>query len=360
MNLLVPSTRLAGVERCARAIIAPEGFPDRDTCQSACVATIRELVARGFSNSPASTLSPLVTRARYQCEAPTPRRSFWKLDVGYQIQRHEFGLEILHLSVLFPRVPGRIHPDAPRTHGHDSCAGCREFVPAALADSFSLLRVLLPGFQSGARATLHSDPQHSHIGRLFELVADAALRRAVTAERVGEAAHASSPSLWPEPACLSEEMRRLEAALPPDLGGDLCGDVEEITPWAGQTEEPEQSQCLRGTFLLAGSLAARPVILLSLKERPLTPGSDRTMGDRFGLTSRESEVAALLAERRSNSEIAFALGISPHTASHHTEQVLAKLGLKSRAGVSQRIFGGHQSSWRPPTVPMLSVQRTRT
>jgi len=150
--------------------------------------------------------------------------------------------------------------------------------------------------------------------------------------------------MWPEPACLNEEMRRLEALLPPDLEGDVGSDVEEITPWAGQTEEPGQCQCLQGTFLLAGSLAAHPLVLLSLKERPLTPSSDRTIGDRFGLTSRESEVAALLAERRSNSEIAFALGISPHTASHHTEQVLAKLGLKSRAGVSQRIYGGHQSS----------------
>jgi DNA-binding CsgD family transcriptional regulator len=344
MNFLVPSTGLAGVKRCARAIIAPEGFPDRDTCQTACVATIRELVARGFSNAPPSTPSPLMTRARYQREAPTPRRGFWKLDVGYQIQRHEFGLEILHFSVLFPRVLARSHLGAPRTRGHDSCFGCREFVPAVLSASFSLLRVLLPAFQSGARGTLHSDPQHSHIGRLFELVADAALRRAATGERVGEPAHASSPSLWPEPALLNEEMRRLEAALPPDLEGDVGSDVEEITPWAGQTGEPRQCQCLQGTFLLAGSLAAHPRILLSLKERSSTPGSNRTMGDRFGLTCRESEVAALLAERRSNSEIAFALGISPHTASHHTEQVLAKLGLKSRADVSQRIFGGHQSS----------------
>jgi DNA-binding CsgD family transcriptional regulator len=176
---------------------------------------------------------------------------------------------------------------------------------------------------------------------LFELVADAALRRAATGERVGEPAHASSPSLWPEPARLNEEMRRLEAALPPRHEGDGGNDVEEITPWIGATEEPGPCQCLRGTFLLTGALAAHPVILLSLKARPLTPGSNRTVCDRFGLTSRESEVAALLAERRSNSEIAFALGISPHTASHHTEQVLAKLGLNSRAAVSQRIYAGH-------------------
>lgn len=343
MNLVLPSTRFAGVERCARAIISPKGFPDRAACQTACVAAVRELVAQGIPNSPPSIRSPLVTRARYQREAPRSRSGFWKLDVGYQIQRHEFGLEILHLSVLFPRAPSRIHPDALRTPGHDSCAGCREFVPAALAGSLSLLRVLLPAFQSGARATLHSDPQRSHIGRLFELVADAALRSAATGQRVGEPAQASSPALWPEPSRLNEEMRRLEAALPPDHGGEAARDVEEIPCWVGRTEEPGQCQCLRGTFLLAGSLAAHPVFLVSLKERPLTSGSDRAVAHRFGLTARESEVAVLLAERRTNSEIAFALGISPHTASHHTEQVLAKLGLNSRADVAQRIYGGHQS-----------------
>jgi DNA-binding CsgD family transcriptional regulator len=289
-------------------------------------------------------LSPLVTRARYQREVSRPRRRFWKLDVGYQIHRHQCGLEILHLALLFPRAPARLHPDAPRTPGGDGCAGCREFVHAALAGSLSLLRVLLPAFQAGARATLHADPGYSHIGRLFELIADVALRDAVTGECVGEWAHVSSPSLWPEPTCLNEEISRLEAALPPDLGGDGDSEVEEITPWTGRTEEPARNECLRGTFLLAGSLAADPVILLSLKQRTLTPDSNRSVDNRFGLTTRESEVAALLAERCSNSEIAFALGISPHTASHHTEQVLAKLGLNSRSGVSQRIHGGHQSS----------------
>lgn len=343
MNLVLPSTRFSGVERCARAIIAPEGFPDRAACQTACVAAIRELVARGHVSSPPAILSPLLTRARYQRAVSRPRTRFWKLDVGYQIQRREVGLEILHLSVLFPRVPARMHPAAAPARGDNCCLGCREFVSAPLAGGLSLLRVFLPAFQAGAQAALHSDPDHSHIGRLFELIADVALRHPASGECVGEAARVSSPSLWPEPSCLSEEIRRLEAVLPPDRGGDGGSDVEEITSWGGWTEDPARSECLRGTFLLAGPMAADPVILLSMKERPLTPDPNRSVDNRFGLTTREREVAALLAERRSNSEIAFALGISPHTASHHTEQVLAKLGLNSRSGVSQRIYGGHQA-----------------
>ncbi|HEU5039303.1 MAG TPA: helix-turn-helix transcriptional regulator [Gemmatimonadales bacterium] len=61
--------------------------------------------------------------------------------------------------------------------------------------------------------------------------------------------------------------------------------------------------------------------------------------DRFGLTDREKEVARLLAKGRRNAAIAAALGISPHTARHHTQRVLAKLGVHSRAEAGARLRG---------------------
>ena len=61
------------------------------------------------------------------------------------------------------------------------------------------------------------------------------------------------------------------------------------------------------------------------------PGQDR-------LTRREQQVARLLAHRASNQEIAAALGISPHTARHHTERVLSKLGVQSRSDVRARLL----------------------
>ncbi len=54
---------------------------------------------------------------------------------------------------------------------------------------------------------------------------------------------------------------------------------------------------------------------------------------KFGFTERELEVALLLAEGASNAAIAEALGISKHTARHHTRHVLTKLGVHSRARV---------------------------
>src|SRR5262249_31380596 len=54
-------------------------------------------------------------------------------------------------------------------------------------------------------------------------------------------------------------------------------------------------------------------------------------GDELGLTPREREVLALVAEGRTNRQIAEALFISDKTASVHVSNILAKLGVTNRA-----------------------------
>lgn len=54
---------------------------------------------------------------------------------------------------------------------------------------------------------------------------------------------------------------------------------------------------------------------------------------RYRLTPRELEVARLLLRGKSNDEVALTLGISGHTARHHTERVFAKLDVRSRAAL---------------------------
>lgn len=84
--------------------------------------------------------------------------------------------------------------------------------------------------------------------------------------------------------------------------------------------------------LLVGGVPGSP-----LPPRASARSADEQLRARFGLTPRELEVARLLAEGRRNSAIAQALGISPHTARHHTQHVLAKLGAHSRAEAGARL-----------------------
>jgi DNA-binding NarL/FixJ family response regulator len=55
------------------------------------------------------------------------------------------------------------------------------------------------------------------------------------------------------------------------------------------------------------------------------------------LTPREREVATLIAEGLTNAELARRLYISPKTAAVHVSNILAKLGVASRAQVAARL-----------------------
>ncbi len=67
--------------------------------------------------------------------------------------------------------------------------------------------------------------------------------------------------------------------------------------------------------------------------------SDDELRTRFGLTARQVAVARLLEEGCTNAEIAERLFVSTFTARNHTEQVLEKLGVSSRARVGALLRG---------------------
>ncbi|MBV9774206.1 MAG: response regulator [Gemmatimonadetes bacterium] len=66
---------------------------------------------------------------------------------------------------------------------------------------------------------------------------------------------------------------------------------------------------------------------------------DDDLRERYGLTARQIDVARLIGEGLTNTEIASRLGVSFFTVRAHTEQVLAKLGVASRAAVGAMLFG---------------------
>ena len=67
--------------------------------------------------------------------------------------------------------------------------------------------------------------------------------------------------------------------------------------------------------------------------------SDAELRSRYGLTARQVEVARLLADGCSNSEVAERLGVTENTARNHTEQVMKKLETSRRARVGAILRG---------------------
>jgi DNA-binding CsgD family transcriptional regulator len=109
--------------------------------------------------------------------------------------------------------------------------------------------------------------------------------------------------------------------------GDREGAIRELRrshdALARLRAEPELSR----TRELLRRLGARP------PARAIASGSG-------ALTGRELDIARLVAKRKSNKEIATALGISPRTVSTHVSNIFAKLSVASRGELAEMIRGG--------------------
>ena len=92
-----------------------------------------------------------------------------------------------------------------------------------------------------------------------------------------------------------------------------------------------------GELAMPRRMAARLVQHLEETSHPATPANDPALGT---LTGRETEVLRLLAEGRTDREIAQALTISPRTVTTHVASILHKLGTTRRAEAARR--------YRPP------------
>ena len=68
--------------------------------------------------------------------------------------------------------------------------------------------------------------------------------------------------------------------------------------------------------------------------RPARRRSTLRQGYPAGLTEREVEVLRLIAQGRTNKQIAEALVITEKTAGHHVEHIYAKAGVSTRVGAA--------------------------
>jgi non-specific serine/threonine protein kinase len=140
--------------------------------------------------------------------------------------------------------------------------------------------------------------------------------RAVTLAAAAEAAWAAIPAVPAAPL-----RRHHEAALA-----------------AARTASPSAEY--RAAFAKGAAMPPAEAIAFALGEAVPRPDGRQADAIPGQLTRREQDVAALVAQGLSNSQIAAVLVISPRTVETHVQHIMNKLGCSSRAQIAAWSAGG--------------------
>ncbi|MFI9051169.1 AAA family ATPase [Streptomyces sp. NPDC053427] len=200
-------------------------------------------------------------------------------------------------------------------------------------------------------------PRLSPVWEAYSLAVEAELRRAEGRE---------APDAWAAAVGAFEPMERPHAlawACYRWAESLLHGTERATAGLDGRTPREAAVLLLARAHTAAAAMGARPladeVELLAQRARiplpgrtapaepspePAEPGAPAVPAESLGLTRRESDVLRLVADGRSNRQIADALFISPKTASVHVSNILAKLGVSGRGEAGAvahrlRLFG---------------------
>jgi DNA-binding CsgD family transcriptional regulator len=120
--------------------------------------------------------------------------------------------------------------------------------------------------------------------------------------------------------------------------GNLVGSLSfQMNRGSARLTMEQGAHTLRGRVVDLGEFGGSLAVLLVIRAADPTPTHDDVLREHFRLTPSEIRVARLLAQGRSNQSIAKSLFISPHTARHHTERIMRKLQLTSRAEVGPKL-----------------------
>lgn len=209
----------------------------------------------------------------------------------------------------------------------------------------AILRILLPAFKSGVATHQRLAAHRSQLSNVFDAAMEGyalfdvggrqihenqALERVLAAEPERERLRASMRALAAGFAALACRNRPRVAPCVTDIAP---GTFREIQTARGRYR-------MRATLVSPGLLASDACVLIASEVPERRPLSDEKLRERYMLTTREVEVARLLADGLSTRELSAALRVSSHTARHHTENVLRKLRVRRRGEVWRRLWGG--------------------
>lgn len=246
------------------------------------------------------------------------RSPYWN-----DVARPKKAYDALIMSVLIDPTRGPtgtaqliVHHDSPHT-------------PSFGERGLAIGRLLLPALRTGAGAARALPRARAGLANLLDEVGSAA----ALFDRDGRELHRSTA--LDRLVCGDVQGHLLAAALERLALQAAALDVYGRTSATVVTTRGSYDvRAMRASHVVTGHRDSI-VVVVTLPEAVIPDIED--LQARFGLTPQQSRVALLLAERRTNAEVADALCISPHTAHRHTHAVLSRLGVGSRRDVRQRL-----------------------
>lgn len=198
-----------------------------------------------------------------------------------------------------------------------------------------LLQLLLPVFRSSVRVATQATPAAADIAEWVDTLSDGA---AVYGPRGHRLLHANaalrqllegSAGEW-----LRTETQRAAASAAQAHGRVIRRAARQHGGRSGDGDGNATEYTFTGRQVGSQHRESDRVTLVAVAVAGLPFPDAGNLRERYGLSPREADVAVLLARGLSDRDIAAKLVISWHTARRHSERVLRKLGLASRAEVA--------------------------
>jgi DNA-binding CsgD family transcriptional regulator len=368
---LTDTVTLQRLERTLQTLLAPLDYPDWQTWQVAVHGHLLELtgadslcVYTPLADGPAAWYGPHLAEEQHvaYCRRVAADPS-WEL---VETRFRALGRELAHESDLYTPaereasafyreflVPSRIHdltvvrvefggPAAARLHFSNTAP--RDDDWQARRDV--LLRAILPAFRAALGLWRQLGERRDEIARMLDVLPQAVLLY----EASGSLLHANPGARQLLDGGTDAERLRAEAQrVAWGVGASARRTTTGLATFASRTAAPSAAERelrlgaralrLTGAVAPAWMLGREPGVLVTVETIAARPLTDAELRARFGLTTRELEVARLLAEGLTNQQLADRLGVSFFTARNHVERLLPKLGAANRARVGALLRG---------------------
>lgn len=358
MGLALTSADVTRLEAALTTLLSPLESPTLDHWRTAANQSVRDLLGadKAIFIMPSDTHAPFMGEGVDAVALEAYLQHFSAHDVGLKRQR-ELGLDVWSVFDLLDATSHRkteIWNDWKAPNSLWGATGLTleiEGAPAGMIcydpwedplleeRQVALLGLVKAAFTAGVRTYYRMAGRRASLTRSLDLLGDAV----GLYDLQGHLLHANPALLRlvdaePRRDGLTEAMRATASFL--GLLASRHTKTQESGvpgPWPGEVEAGGRYR-VTGTYLGHDLVGPGTTVLVTVTTlRPPMP-SEESLRARFRLTRREAAVALLLVQGMSNQQLASRLGISPHTARHHTESVFLKLNVHSRAELTRLVL----------------------